>query len=150
MEQIQPLEIGIPVIDLDPILGFYRDVLSCAEVGRMEIPADLTRPLSSSNDGYLAVWLKTPGGEIIKLFRPPAAPARDQTRTFLAERTGIAFLTLYCRDVEMVLAMAESHGGVLRSDRTLLSGVIGVKMAFLEDPEGNVLELVEPVSPPGR
>jgi catechol 2,3-dioxygenase-like lactoylglutathione lyase family enzyme len=146
MKQIKPLEIGIPVIDLDTMLDFYQQVLSCEEVRRADIPAELTQALTSGEAGYVNVWLRTPGGEVIKLFRAPTAPARDPARRSLGERTGIAYLTLYCSDLEEVLAIAEAHGGVLRSDRSLLSGSIGLKLAFFEDPEGNVIELVEPVA----
>lgn len=146
MEQIAPLEVGISVADLDRMLDFYARVLSCTEVRRADIPAALTAPLASSRDGYVNVWLKAPGGEVVKLFRPPTAPTPDAPRSFLADRTGIAFLTFYCRDIEGVLATAEANGAVLRSDRSLLGGAVGVKLAFFDDPEGNVIELVEPVS----
>jgi catechol 2,3-dioxygenase-like lactoylglutathione lyase family enzyme len=150
MEQIAPLEVGISVVDLDPMVDFYTHVFSCQEVRRADIPAQLTRALSSSGDGYVNVWLRAPGGEVIKLFRPPTTPARDAVRSFLADRTGIAFVTFYCRDIEQVLATAERHGAALRSERSLLSGTIGLKLAFFEDPEGNVVELVEPLTPPER
>ena len=147
MEQTAPLEVGIAVADLAAMLDFYGGVLSCTEIRRADIPATLTRALTSSGDGYVNVWLRAPGGEVIKLFRPPTVPARDATRTFLADRTGIAFLTFYCSDLEQVLALAEQQGAVLRSDRSLLGGAIGLKLAFFEDPEGNVIELVERVPP---
>lgn len=143
MEQTQPLEVGISVIDLDRMLDFYGTALSCKELRRSDIPASLTQALTASADGYTNVWLTTPGGEIIKLFRAGTAPARDAARANLADRTGIAFLTFYCSDIEGVLATAEANGAVLRSDRSLLSGAIGVKLAFFDDPEGNVIELVE-------
>lgn len=144
MEQIAPLEIGIPVRNLEQMLGFYRVVLSCTEQRRAEIPAELSRALTTAADGYTNVWLQTPNGEVIKLMAPPAAPTRAVAAPFLSERTGIAYLTLYCRDIEQVLATAESEGAVLRSERSTLSGAIGLKLCFLEDPEGNIIELVEP------
>jgi catechol 2,3-dioxygenase-like lactoylglutathione lyase family enzyme len=146
VEQTQPLEVGIAVADLDRMLAFYRTVLSCEEVRRADIPAALTRPLTSSAEGYVNVWLRTPGGEVVKLFRPPSSPPADAPRSFLADRTGLAFLTFYCRDIERVLASAEANGAVLRSERALLDGSVGVKLAFFDDPEGNVIELVEPVA----
>lgn len=147
MDQSAPIEVGIAVADLDTMLSFYAEVLSCAEVRRSDIPAGLTAPLTSGADGYVNVWLRAPGGEVIKFFRPPAAPPRDAARPFLDQRTGIAFLTFYCRDLDDVLAAAEARGAVLRSDRALLTGEgIGLKMAFFEDPEGNVIELVEPLA----
>lgn len=149
MEQLTPIEVGISVVDLDRMLDFYGRVLSCTEIRRADIPASLTGALTSSRDGYVNVWLRTPGGEVVKFFRSPSASAADAPRAFLADRTGIAFLTFYCRDIEDVLATAEANGAVLRSDRALLGGAIGVKLAFFDDPEGNVIELVEPVAPAG-
>ena len=149
MEQIAPLEVGIAVLDLDRMLGFYATVLSCTEVRRADIPASLTAALTSSRDGYVNVWLKAPGGEGVKFFRPPTTPEPNGGRAYLADRAGIAFLTFYCRDIEGVLAAAEAHGAVLRSERSLLDGSVGVKLAFFDDPEGNVIALVEPVTAPG-
>lgn len=143
MEQTQPIEVGISVIDLDRMLDFYGTVLSCVEVRRSDIPASLTQALTASADGYTNVWLKTPGGEVIKLFRAPTAPAQDAPRRHLADRTGIAFLTLYCKDIGGVLATAEANGAVLRSDRSLIARDGAVKLCFFDDPEGNVIELVE-------
>ena len=144
MKQIAPLEIGIPVIDLERMLDFYTSVLSCTEVRRADIPRDLTRALGAGDDGYINIWLKAPGGEIIKLVKPPSPPVKDAPRRSFSERTGIAYVTFYCTELETVLAAAEDKGAVLRSDRDLLAGTIGLKLAFFEDPEGNIIELVEP------
>ena len=76
-------------------------------------------------------------------FAPTSEPPADAGRANLADRTGIAFLTFYCNDIVGVLATAEQYGAVLRSERSLLDGAIGVKLAFFADPEGNVIELVE-------
>ena len=143
MKQTQPLEVGLPVIDLERMLAFYCDVLSCQEVRRADIPAELSRGLTTSPDGYINVWLQTPNGEVIKLMRPPAAPQRSGPVVSLSDQTGIAYLTFYCSDLAAVLAVAEQQGAVLRSDRELISGSIGIKLCFFEDPEGNVIELVE-------
>lgn len=110
MDQTAPLEVGIPVIDLDGMLAPYERVLSCVEVRGTDIPAGLAHALGSGDAGYVAVWLRTPGGEVIKLFRPPVAPAPDTPRASLTERTGVAFVTFYCRDLEGVLRTAEEHG----------------------------------------
>jgi catechol 2,3-dioxygenase-like lactoylglutathione lyase family enzyme len=143
LEQTAPLEIGLPVIDLDLMLDFYTSVLACAETRRSDIAAELSRGLTTAEGGYVNVWLKTPGGEVVKLMRPTPPPARSSSSAFLAERTGVAYLTFYCSNLAEVLAKAEARGAVLRSDRGLISGEIGIKLCFFEDPEGNVIELVE-------
>ena len=149
MEQIAPIEIGLPVLDLARMHDFYCTVLSCTEIRRADIPASLSRPLTTASDGYVNVWLRTPYGEVIKLIRPANSPELTAPSGFLAARTGFAFLTFYCRAIEQVLATAEAHGAVLRSDRALLDGRVGVKLAFFEDPERNVIELVEPLAAKG-
>lgn len=143
MQQTAALEVGIPVIDLELMLAFYCEVLSCAELRRSDIAPELSRGLTTSAEGYVNVWLQTPNGEVIKLMHPSVLPARAPGTKFLTEKTGVAYLTFYCSDLADVLAKAEERGAVLRSDRNLLSGDIGIKLCFFEDPEGNVIELVE-------
>ncbi len=146
MLQTAPMEVGIPVVDLDTMLAFYCDVLGCREVRRADIPAALSRAIRTAADGYVNVWLETPNGEVIKLMKPGAAPERTPAASFSADRTGIAYLTFYCSDLEGVLERAATQGAQVRSDASARSGDIGVKLVFFEDPEGNVIELVEPVA----
>ncbi|MFK7912800.1 MAG: VOC family protein [Pseudomonadales bacterium] len=143
MQQTSPLEVGIPVVDMDRMLAFYSAVLSCNETRRADIPAALSQGLTAGADGYLNVWLQTPGGEVIKLMRPPQPPRLRPVPAALSEVTGIAYLTFYCTDIAAALALAEQHGATLRSDRGLLDGSVGVKLCFFADPEGNIIELVE-------
>ncbi len=143
MQQTAALEVGIPVIDLDLMQTFYCDVLSCTELRRADIAPELSRGLTTSPEGYVNVWLQTPYGEVIKLMHPTVLPTRASATDFLTERTGVAYLTFYCSDLASVLDKAEARGAVLRSDRNLTSGDIGIKLCFFEDPEGNVVELVE-------
>lgn len=146
MEQLQPIEVGIVVSDLDHMLAFYTEVLSCVEQRRSDIPAELSRALRTAPAGYVNVWLKTPHGEIIKLVKPPEAPANAGIPQFSSARSGFAYLTFYCARIESVLASAKARGAIVRSDDWTLSGSIGLKLVFFEDPEGNVIELVEPRS----
>lgn len=139
------MEVGIAVVDLSRMLRFYTQVLGCEEVRRADIPVPLSSRLGLAEGGYLCVWLKTPGGEVIKLMSPPDPPALLAAPARLTSRTGIAYLTFYVEDIASVLAAAEALGARLRSDRELASGEAGlpVKLGFFSDPEGNVVELVE-------
>ena len=145
MQQSAPMEVGLPVIDLERMLRFYTTVLGCDEVRRADIPAELSSAIRAGASGYLNVWLQTPGREVIKLMRPPEDPLRTPPAGHSSERTGFAYLTFYCSNLDETLALAEAEDALLRSDRAVLGGDIGVKIAFFEDPEGNVIELVEPV-----
>ncbi|MFT7654761.1 MAG: catechol 2,3-dioxygenase-like lactoylglutathione lyase family enzyme [Candidatus Azotimanducaceae bacterium] len=147
MHQTSPLEFGLPVIDLDRMITFYTQVFSCTELRRAEIPPELSRKIRVSEDGYTNVWLQFPGGEVVKLVRPPVAPIRAEPQEYSSNSTGIAYFTLYCDDIIDAIAAAEASGGVLISDRDLYEqsaeGASPIKLAFLTDPEGNVFEFVE-------
>lgn len=144
MKQTAPVEAGLCVADLDRMLAFYERALGCREVRRAEIPAALSRQIALAAHGYTCVWLKTPGGETIKLMRPQAPPAASEAPALLTERRGLAYLTFYCESIGAVLAAAEAAGATLRSDRALLDSARPVRLCFFADPEGNVIELVEP------
>lgn len=143
MQQTQPIEAGIAVTNLDAMLEFYASVLGCKEVRRADIPPALSEQLTLGPDGYVCVWLQTPGGEIIKLMSPPAAPEPWSAPAYLTGRGGIAYLTLYCSDLHDTLTAAEAQGAVLRSDRALIDPDRPLRLCFFTDPEGNVIELVE-------
>ncbi len=148
MKQTAALETGICVTDLDRMLAFYTDVLGCQEVRRAPIPPALSDQLTLAPNGYLCVWLQTPYGERIKLMSPPEAPDPDDAPDYLTSRRGIAYLTFYCSDLTEVLAAAEAAGAKLRSDRALVAPDIPLRLCFFADPEGNIIELVEPQESP--
>ena len=139
-----PLEVGIPVVDLDRMYAFYTQVLSCTEARRADIPASLSSSLGVAPDGYINIWLKTPGNEVIKLVRPPVPPTIPPTPEWMSGRTGISYLTFYCGDLDATLAAAEAAGAVLKSDRALIAKDRDLRLCFFADPEGNIIELVEP------
>ena len=144
MKQTSPMEVGIPVIDVDKMYAFYTEVLSCKETRRADIAVELSQGLTTSANGYLNIWLQTPGGEVIKLMSPPDSPSLNPAPEQLSMRTGIAYLTFYCSDLAATLAAAEERGAVLRSDRALIGeDQHPLRLCFFADPEGNIIELVE-------
>ena len=143
MNQKAPLEIGLPVRDLETMVAFYKEVFSCQELRRADIPAELSSRVGIAENGYVNVWLQFPGGEIIKLLHPPEPPQEKPAERYLATRTGIRFFTLYCDDVAAAVSSAVANGAELITERVLMEGGVGAKLAFLRDPEGNVFEFVE-------
>ena len=143
MKQTAPLEIGLSVTDLPKMLSFYVDVFGCEEVRRAEIPAELSQKIKVAPEGYLNVWLRFPGGEIIKLMRPSAAPERQPSPEYAATVSGLGYFTLYCDDIAGAIGQAESAGATLVSDPALAGAEAPVKLAFLTDPEGNLFEFVQ-------
>ena len=80
MKQTASLEVGIGVIDFERMYAFYTEVLGCRENRRADIPGELSSQLTLAADGYLCVWLETPGGEVIKLMSPSTPRNRSGRR----------------------------------------------------------------------
>lgn len=143
LQQTAPLELGLPVMDLDRMVNFYCDALGCEEVRRADIPAELSSRIRIAEHGYTNVWLKFPGGEIIKLVRPTRPPRQRLAPAQASEETGLAYFTLYCADIAGAISGAEAQGATLVSDPGLTGSSEGVQLAFLRDPEGNLFEFVQ-------
>ena len=143
MQQSAPIEIAITVSDVVAMGKFYEASFGCTEERRTEIPPDLSAPLGIAQQGYLCVWLVTPNNERIKLMAPNLTPKPQAVEDFFSARTGLAFLTFYCRDLGPTLAKAEANGAVLRSAPELAAEDQPMKICFMQDPEGNIVELVE-------
>jgi len=143
LKQTAPLEIGLPVIDLPKMVDFYTRVFGCEEERRADIPAELSRAIGVAEDGYENVWLRFPGGEIVKLVRPKTAPVQAPAKAFSAATTGLAYFTLYCEDIDAAIADAVAQGAKLVSESKLAEATNPVRLAFLQDPEGNVFEFVQ-------
>jgi len=143
MQQSAPLEVGITVSNVDTMCHFYQQVFGCVEARRTEIPADLSASLGIAQQGYLCVWLTTPNDERIKLLAPTITPHQNAVDDFYTARTGLAFLTFYCQDLNPTLALALAEGATLRSAPELAAQQQEMKICFMQDPEGNIVELVE-------
>lgn len=143
MQQSAPLEVGITVRNVDAMCQFYQRAFGCVEARRTEIPAELSAPLGIAQQGYLCVWLATPNDERIKLMAPAISPQQNASDDFFTARTGLAYLTFYCRDLNPTLAAALAEGATLRSAPELAAPEQAMKICFMQDPEGNIVELVE-------
>lgn len=137
-----PLEVGICVADLDRAVAFYVDGVGCTEQMRMPIPTMVSAPTGMGPDGFAMVWLQTPWGERIKLLGPDAAPSPAADRAHLTDRAGIAYLSLYVRDLAALVERLLALGGTAVSDGPIVD-MGPLHIAFVADPEGNVLELIQ-------
>jgi catechol 2,3-dioxygenase-like lactoylglutathione lyase family enzyme len=138
---LAPLEIGIAVRDLPGMTKFYADVLGCKHVSEVNVPADKSRSNGLSPDGCTVVRLQTPYGERIKLLASPSTGAASHERWLLA-RAGLAYLTLIIAGIDDWCARLKAMGVRLASE-TPVENRPGLRVLFFQDPEGNVLELVE-------
>lgn len=120
--------VAVTVSDMDRALTFYRDLLGCEELGQLVL-----------DDGTFKLVFLRAGTGYVELFahRPPAAPAGAPAA---APAVGIQHIAFKTADVDAVAARLAAAGAALMEVPRNAPG--GVRLAFLHDPDGNVVELV--------
>jgi catechol 2,3-dioxygenase-like lactoylglutathione lyase family enzyme len=131
------LQVGIVVRDLDAMVAFYTDVLGLEHVGDIAIEA---------RDGLLGGTLKmfSLGDASVKLLSlgevPQLANPPDGVK---GGASGLRYLTVAVDDVGRTVGSCEARG--LPVPIPLFEYQPGMPIAVVEDPDGNWVELVQPV-----
>jgi predicted enzyme related to lactoylglutathione lyase len=78
---------------------------------------------------------------VVKVMLPADAPEPPVTASPFYAVAGLRYLTLWVDDLEAVIARAVAEGG--RVERGPVELVPGVRIAVLEDPQGNAIEVAQ-------
>jgi lactoylglutathione lyase len=117
--------IAIRVRDIERSLAFYGGHLDFAEMFRL------------NRDGRLwIVYLRITDDQFLELF-----PDADTERAPPASANGLNHLCLEVEDIEATLASLAERGVPLARPKSL--GADGNYQAWLEDPDGNRIELMQ-------
>lgn len=145
INQIVPLEVGIACRDLPRLRAFYQDVMGFSVVSEIVVPAAKAAPSALSADGYTVTRLQTPYGERIKLLAPNSPPpaASASAADYILDRPHATYLTFIVADINAAIATLLQAGSRFLTGEQRVEARPGVFLAFCEDPEGNLLELVE-------
>lgn len=135
--------VGIVVSDLKRAVAFYRQVFDLEPVGRQVERGDYIEQLTGIPGAELE-WAKLRGQgdcllELLQYRSHPSAPAPDGYR---ADRHGCSHVALTVPDIDAALRRLAAYG--LPAPRPLASPDGTVRVVYARDPEGIILELVEP------
>jgi catechol 2,3-dioxygenase-like lactoylglutathione lyase family enzyme len=133
---------GICVSDLERSLRFYRDLLGCEEVGRLELEGEPTATLNGMTDVKVrAVYLERDGWRLELLEFPVPGWIGPQAPRPM-NQLGLTHLSFRVADLDATCAQIQAAGGgLLPGTRLDLPGPTRVIMAL--DPDGVRLELIE-------
>ena len=142
--QVQRLtHLGICVSDLERSLRFYRDVLGCKEVGRLEMAggaADIVNGLK--NCRVQAIYLERDGWRLeLIAFPEPGWIGPSQPRPM--NQLGLTHLSWRVADLDAVCTQIESMGGGLLSETLVGPPGARTRAIMAHDPDGLRLELVQ-------
>ena len=125
----QFLDAGIVTVHPDSAHRFYGETLGLPLEGEIEIPR------------YGLVRRYRVGDSTLRVFVPLEKPASEGSRNGFATQTGIRYLTLYVSNLEAAAAAVAAAGfKVPVPVRDLRPGV---RVAQVEDADGNAVELME-------
>lgn len=125
------IDLGIVTRDVAPMLEFYRDTLGLEVEGEMDLPGNskMTR-------------LKC-GTTVVKLVVQGRPPKVDAPAGGLAGATGYRYFTITIGNLEDTVQACAEAGYKLAVPVTDIRP--GVKIAIIEDPDGNWVELLQMV-----
>ena len=117
--------VAIRARDLDSVVAFYTDKLGLAEMFR----------LNQDDGSLMLVYLRLTDDQYIEIFPNGVgeAPARNAV--------GFTHLCLAVSDLEATVTALEAAGVTI--DIALKTGKDGNRQAWISDPEGNRIELME-------
>ena len=122
--------VAYTVSDLDRSLEFYRDALGCTEYFRLD-----------RDDGSLMLlYLEVGENGYIELFPGGEGPAKQPP----AGRAGYRHLCLEVDAMDATLADLREHG--ITVDKGPLTGRDGNVQAWISDPDGNPIELMQRIN----
>ncbi len=122
------IDLGIVVSDPEASLKFYRDTLGFDYQGEMPIPGGVMHRLLC-------------GTSLIKLVSLSQAPPAAAAPGGIAGATGYRYWTISVSNLDALAATCEEAGyKVAVSPREIRPGI---KIAMIEDPDGNWVELLE-------
>jgi len=135
--------LGICVSDLERSLRFYRDVLGCEEVGRLELAgghADTVNDLEGVK--VRAIYLERDGWRLELMgFDEPGWVGPKAPRPM--NQLGLTHLSFRVDDLDAVCAKLEASGGRLLETTRIGDAKSPVRVIMAHDPDGIRFELIQ-------
>lgn len=132
---------GFVVRDLDRAVAFYRDVIGLKVVATRERQGKPISQVIGYNNAHLKIVVLSAGDghllELIHYVNPPSAPRPSNERSVI----GAAHLAFTVDNIEEAFRHITSHGAIKLNPPVEVAP--GRKGCYLQDPEGNWIELLE-------
>ena len=139
MHDLQGHHVGITVGDLDRATAFYRDVLDLSVVAEFEVSGSAFETGVDIDDAS-ARFVHLDGGAV-RVELVAYEPAGEGQPTPQLNDTGATHIGLETDDVDAVYEALPDDVETLSPPQTTATGT---RILFVRDPEGNLVELLDP------
>ena len=120
------LDLGIIVSDIDASLKFYQETLGMKKLEDLEVPFGVLHRLKYGNSFF-------------KLIDPKKVPPKGSTG--LTAQLGFRYVTFQVSNLTEICKALKDKGVAFSLPETEL--MPGVRIAMVEDPDGNIVEFVQ-------
>ena len=145
------IDLGVVVSDIDASVKFYTEAIGFTQMEGFKVPADFAvdTGLTDSKPLDIAV-LQLGEGESatkLKLMQLPGVKSKKSDNRFIHSQLGVSYITVFVNDTNQATARLK------KSDvKPLAKGPVelpkglpqGVFLTVVQDPDGNLVELVGP------
>jgi catechol 2,3-dioxygenase-like lactoylglutathione lyase family enzyme len=139
---------GITVVDLERSLRFWRDTLGFEVALQASLSGEPLEQITGVRDGSIDfAILNIPGGHQLELVQYAAPPDRRRVRLRPSD-VGSVHLSLFVSDMQAVIRAGAAAGWrAAGTPQTMRDGpATGATFEYLTDPDGTILELIQPPS----
>ena len=133
-------ETAITATDPDRLATFYAAVLGLTEKWRTTL-TDSSFDREGLGTPCTVICLESGTGQRLKVLGP-AHTTREEAE-HVVSRAGTPLITVAVDDMAPVLERFAQHGGGFRGKGEPIDFKPGILIAFLTDPEGNAVEVIE-------
>jgi len=123
------VDLGIVVRDKDAAVKFYRDTLGLEQIGEQAGSTGSVIVRLACGDAHIKIWT----GTSPKTMAAPGGPT--------GSATGNRYWTIHITNLDEVAAQCKAAGYKLAWEPREIRP--GVRIAMVEDPDGNWVELLE-------
>ena len=150
----QTIDIGLVVTDLKKSLKFYKEVVGFEEKEGFQVGGKFPKLVGLTDGTDLNIHVLRLGDEEtatkLKLMQVQAKKStRVVKQPYIHSVAGISYLTIFVKNVDLVLSQAEKNGyqAHAKSPQVLPEGLPqDVCLLMLKDPDGNYVEIVGPLT----
>jgi catechol 2,3-dioxygenase-like lactoylglutathione lyase family enzyme len=144
------VDVGIVVSDVEKSVQFYRDALGFTEVGGFRVPGDMAGKSGLTKSQPFDVRVMVLGGENtatkIKLMQIPQGDNKKVDHQYINSSLGLSYLTIFVKDTDKTLERCRRIG-VKEVQKKYELAYPNKYLTLVRDPDGNLIELVEPRFP---